>query len=105
MIDTCHQFVAGDGDIILWVEVSADGRRDYDLLSCRDGRYVRAWKSNGRDTWQVCAGGSRMGNTLTWHGATTEEMARNFARGVGARFYKSVKGMERAIARAVAANG
>lgn len=104
MTDTTKQFVTVDGDQILWVEVTDyDGRRDHDLLSARDGRYVRAWKSNGRDTWQVCAGGSRMGSTLTWHGATTEDMAREFARGVKAKFYSTKTGIERAIERALAA--
>jgi hypothetical protein len=102
MFNTFKDFVAVDADgSILWVATKRGVRENYDLLTDRDGVYVRAWTRDNLNTWQVCAGGARHGSTLIWQGATTEERAANFARHIGAHYYKTVGGFERAIARSL----
>lgn len=102
MENSVKQFVTVNGNSIEWVEVFEGERFNHELLRAENGRHVRKWKKNGMDTSQVCAGGARLGNTLTWRGADTDEMARNFARDVGAKFYKTAAGLERAVSRALA---
>ncbi|MEG7772322.1 hypothetical protein U2088_15410, partial [Listeria monocytogenes] len=70
----------------------------HELNSPEAGRYVRRLLEHG-GTAQVCSGGGGLGSTLTWRGPGPASMAKNFARDIGAVFYKTAAGFERAIAR------
>jgi hypothetical protein len=67
----------------------------YDIVTTRAhaDRYIHI--DDGRQYPQLCAGGSRMGPTITW-AEKPEDMAHHFARDCDARLYKTREGYEKA---------
>ena len=67
--------------------------------SARPGRYIHVDDGSLMQRPQLCAGGSRRGNTLTWH-SDPGKMGADFARSCKARLYKTRASYERALKNA-----
>jgi hypothetical protein len=64
-LSTVAVFIDTDGRFTMARDFDGD-IRFYDLGHNCPGRYIWAQQFGGHDRWQVCTGGNRMGNTLSW---------------------------------------
>jgi len=71
----------------------AESGAEISTMSAQCDRYIRI--DDRRQYPQLCAGGSRRGNTLIWS-KEPETLAQHFARDCDARLYKTRRGYDKA---------